>query len=698
MNRRKTLAICMAISLILGSCRSFAQTAEELLPKGIQLEEVKGELEKAIEVYQTIVTKFSANRPIAAKALFHIGLCYEKLGKQEAQKAYQCIIQEFADQKEVVTEARTRLAALEKPVGPGVAEGMMVRQVWEGPDVDILGAPSPDGRYLSYVDWDNGNLAIYEIATGKKRRLTNHNWDESDEYAIFSRWSPDGKQIVYQWYNVSEKFVELRIIGLDGSKPRILYSNEEEYADTYDWSTDGKQILAFLDGSDQIVSVSAVDGSVRVLKILEQGDPENMSFSPDGRYIVYDFPQKEDSPERDISLLSTDGSREIPLIKHPAHDYVLGWAPDGKNILFASDRTGTLCAWIIAVADGKPQGAPELVKPDIGQIEPMGFTRDGSFYYGFHGGRINDVYIAKLDPETGKILSPPKKVITRFEGSNNNPDYSPDGKYLAYISRRPPMTMIDGNLPYGNILCIRSLETGEEHELKPKKINRLGRQRWSPDCSSILVGGLNNNGWGIYQIDAQTGTVTPVVMSGAEENEAIYSGEWSHDGKAIFYVRTNDTNNLRQILVRNLESGTEKELYRTSDDDFFYLSCSPDGKWLAFINRVKSVRVKKRVLRIMPAAGGEPRELYRCKQGYHLVTLRCTPDGKYILFVISQITSQPENSLWRIPIEGGEPKKLGLLMNGFYKLSVHPDGQHIAFYTSTSRLAEVWVMENFLPE
>jgi len=42
MNNRKTLTIIMAISMILGSYRSFAQTAEELFPKAIQLEEVKG--------------------------------------------------------------------------------------------------------------------------------------------------------------------------------------------------------------------------------------------------------------------------------------------------------------------------------------------------------------------------------------------------------------------------------------------------------------------------------------------------------------------------------------------------------------------------------------------------------------------------------------------------------------------------------
>ena len=79
---------------------AIAQTAEELLPKAIQLEEVKGELEQAIEVYQSIVKEFPDNRPVAAKAYFHMGRCYEKLGNQEAQKAYTMVISNYADQEE----------------------------------------------------------------------------------------------------------------------------------------------------------------------------------------------------------------------------------------------------------------------------------------------------------------------------------------------------------------------------------------------------------------------------------------------------------------------------------------------------------------------------------------------------------------------------------------------------------------------
>ena len=253
----------------------------------------------------------------------------------------------YPEQAEAVTMTDERLSLIlgtEAAVGEEDKE-FNIRRVWAGPDVDYNGKPSPDGRYLSYVNWEagdsgNNDLAIYELATGKRRSLTdNASWYEPDEYqfALYSVWSPDGKQIAYQWWS---NLIELCVIGLDGSKPRTLYSSEEnEWARPYDWTPDGKQILACVtekDGKNKILLVSIADGTVRVLKTLDKYygpkdsswyTPEGMSFSPDGRYIVYDYPQNEDS--RDISLMSADGSREIPLVEYPANDFVLGWAPDG---------------------------------------------------------------------------------------------------------------------------------------------------------------------------------------------------------------------------------------------------------------------------------------------------------------------------------------------------------------------------------
>ena len=359
------------------------------------------------------------------------------------------------------------------------ADGMVARRVWERA-ADITGGPSPDGRYLTYVDWDTGDLALRDLKTGKNRRLTNKgSWSESTEFALYPTISPSGKQVAYTWFNKDFSY-DLRLVGLDGSDPRVLYRNEEvEYLQPAAWSPDGEHILATFSRSDrtnQIVLVSVADGSVRVLKTLDWRWP-GTSFSPDGRTIAYSFPPQEDSPNRDIFLLATDGSREVPLVTHPADDRSPAWAPDGKRIVFASDRTGNLGAWVIQVAEGKPQGAAKLVKPDMGRIVPMGFTETGSYYYGLSTG-MKDVYVATLDLKTGKLLTPSRKATQRFIGSNYAPAWSPDGQYLAYISQRGHSRFGQGS----RIISIRSVKTGEERELSPN-LNRLGHRMhlpWSP--------------------------------------------------------------------------------------------------------------------------------------------------------------------------------------------------------------------------
>ncbi len=69
-----------------------------------------------------------------------------------------------------------------------------------------------------------------------------------------------------------------------------------------------------------------------------------------------------------------------------------------------------------------------------------------------------------------------------------------------------------------------------------------------------------------------------------------------------------------------------------------------------------------------------------------------------MLFAKCSGTSVEEQNieLWRISVDGGEPQKLGLSMEGreLYGLSVHPDGQRIAFTAGTPSLSEVWVIED----
>jgi Tol biopolymer transport system component len=390
-----------------------------------------------------------------------------------------------------------------------------------------------------------------------------------------------------------------------------------------------------------------------------------------------------------------DGSRETPLVEHPANDLFPIWTPDGKNILFASDRTGTMALWAVPVADGKAQGPADLIKPDIGRVFPMGFTQKGTYFYGLETGR-SDVYVSTLDLVTGKMRVPPSKVTQRFVGANSSPEWSPDGRRLAYISNR-------SHLPFaqGKTICIRSLESGEERELALKpSLGYFNRPRWSPDGCSLLTSGSDRKGRvGVFRIDAQTGEVNLIVREEPDSHltAPVNAPMWSPDGRAIFYVHANLRTKITRLLRRDLESGQEREIVRSTDTAFPGLAgwtISPDGRQVVF--QTMDPPKKSTLLNIVPTDGGESRELLRTQEFVWLYGW--TPDGRELIFAnkASVLKAGQPTELWRMPVTGGKPQRLDLAIENLQNLRFHPDGQRVAFSAGAYK-AEVWVMENFLP-
>lgn len=467
-----------------------SRSAEVLLGQALHQEEVEGNLDAAIATYKKILADYPDNRPLAAKALLQMGRCYEKLGKDGARKAYERLVRDYADQSEARV-ARSRLAAMNRPSSTTLTTRRL--EIPTGVDTPTS-TVSPDGRFLAFMDWHTGNLAVRDLRTGKDHLLTNEGTEGKEDARVFraveeSRWSPDGKQIAYTLYIESgtKTSDELRVIAVNGGKPRVLtrFENTREVS-CLAWSPDGKKTLATVypqNGPKQMVMVSTADGSTRVLTELKREIyPTTKRFSPDSRYIAYDFLPDPASPERDIYLMSVDTGKSTPLIQRPGDDYLLGWSPDGKWVLFASDRTGSLGIWGVRVREGKAQGAAEMLRAGAGDVVPMGFTRDGFFYYALRSGK-DDIYVARLDPASGRVQKPPKKLIREFEGHNYWPRYSPDGKYLAYVSWRGLRL---GALRRESVLCIRSLETGKDRKF-PTEFRRLAGPRWLPDRSAVII-------------------------------------------------------------------------------------------------------------------------------------------------------------------------------------------------------------------
>ena len=694
MKRRAMASLVCGAFLVAGAAQQRSSTPEALLGRAIHQEQAEGDLEAAIASYKEFFAHNGDNRPLAAKALLRMGQCYEKLGKAEARKAYQRVVTEYADQGEAAAQARVRLAALTKPAGPTVA-GMQIRRVWRGPD-DMLstreeGDVCADGSYLTFVERRSHSLMVLDLATGESRRLV-----QGSAPQCRSRVSPDCSQVLYEMHN-SEGFEELRLIGIDGSGDRLLYRNQEmRHMHPRGWLPDGKHIVVaagLRDRTIQIAVVSVADGSMRVVKSFDWRQVrlyDTMTVSPDGRYVAYDFrPEPGPGAPHDIALLAIDGSGETSLVTHPADDDFVGWAPDGKGVLFRSDRTGNDGLWWIQVADGKPQGAPQLMKKDLGYIYSWGLTRKGALYYA-KSDNTEDVYVATLDPATGKILEPPRPATERLVGNTLSPAWSRDGKYLAYYT-------LSGLEGYGDMV-IRSLETGEERTLSPP-ISKPGYSgadmQWSPDGRFILRPGRIEREHGLYLVDVRTGGVTSVVRM--PDRVTAWGAVWAPDGKSIYYSRGDYSAKEDSIVRRNLETSRETILFE-EDGLIGPPTISPDGRHLAFASPFIPGKGAT-ALHIIASTGGEPREVVRLGQQELPISSfgpLWTPDGRYLLYLTGDGTGK-NSELWRVAIEGGRPEKLDLTMEGLGELRVHPDGRRIAF-SASQEVDEIWALENFLPE
>src|SRR5712692_4786872 len=99
MNRLHETVLTLVAFATLGSlCLPAAenQKPEVALKAAMDKEVVDGDLKGAIEQYRRLAQ--SANRAVAATALLHMGQCYEKLGDTEGRKAYERVVNKYADQ------------------------------------------------------------------------------------------------------------------------------------------------------------------------------------------------------------------------------------------------------------------------------------------------------------------------------------------------------------------------------------------------------------------------------------------------------------------------------------------------------------------------------------------------------------------------------------------------------------------------
>lgn len=657
-----------------------------MLRSAIEKEEVDGDLQGAIDLYQHIIEKFSSNHRIAAQAQLRIGLCYEKLGEKSiklALEAFQKVVNNYPLQSEEVTAAKEKLSILQKAkalVEKGVGEHI-VTKIYESTEKSY-GFISPDGDKLALVGLE-GDIWLREIVSGKETRLT-----QTPSFKYWCFWSPDSETIAYL-----DVLNGLYVVHVKGGEPRALIEYDSDFrkeghiAWPTGWTSDSKMILCEV-SKRGLCAIPISGGEWKdIFKYPDQKTEEDFSMltlSPNGKFLAYESLD-------DIYLMPVNGGKSIQVTNHPFPDSWPVWSFDGQWISFTSARSGSKEIWVIRISpDGHPEGEPIQVSRGLtSRNTPYNWVKEGKIGISMDIGRSN-IFIKDL--ETGK-----ETQLTNILVYERHPRWSPDGRQIAFTSYS------DGS----DLLTIPT-EGGESRKLtinvpNPNENRYVQRPSWLPDGKELIFGGFfGHRNQGIWKVPVEGG-----VPQKLEFGFDMWVGncDVSPDGTLIAfdYNGSKEGNPIegarifeQDIYVIPFKGGVPQRITKIEKSglSFRFPRWSPDGKRLAFtsVNWFDYQEGKEsEEIWVCEFPDGEPRLITKNKKGTssHLSWLA---DGKTIIF--SKFTKNKEQ-IYSIPSAGGEIKMMNI--EGFCP-DFSPDGKKIAYGKRKPGKVEYWLVENFLPK
>jgi Tol biopolymer transport system component len=414
----------------------------------------------------------------------------------------------------------------------------------------------------------------------------------------------------------------------------------------------------------------------------------------------------------ELFIANADGSAERRLLPAPGFDYNAAFSPDGKWIVFTSERSGSADIYRVRVdGTGLERLTDDPACDDQGALSPDG--RQLAFVSS-RGSGSNDIWI--LDLETRK-----SRNLTDAPGGDFRPSWSPDGRWIVFSSDR------DTKIQYA---------AGRWEHLHPvslyviqadgKGLRRLtaagkfaGSPKWSADGRRVIfyemsledtwnarMSGASKAVSQIVSVDVATGAriehtsgaglkVSPQFLSadrigyllkaGAHPGLAFTTGEsgasgemrnpaWSPDGKQVVYHKFSYSRR-----PQNQPLFTRDQQFELAYSEIFP-SFSRDGKLLVVSDRTSPAATSADAIAVMNADGTGARRIFQ-EDGSMAFSSEWSPDDKWIVFGVGSFfipRGKPARVLM-MRADGSETRELthGPVNSGFPSWS--PDGKRIVY-------------------
>ena len=517
----------------------------------------------------------------------------------------------------------------------------------EGGDKAFSPAISPDGKYLGYVNYEDGkkSLAVKQIATGSTVQIVPPLDNGGFLQPVFS---PDGN---YIYYVVADKGIGTlyQVPSLGGTSKKIVQDVDAKVAVSPDGNKiafrrrnieDGIESIFIInnDGTDEQLFITSKDLNIKGLY--------EIAWNPNGRDLLVacigDFLIDELIKSKLLLISLKDKSVKPFGEREWFNASSFNWTKDSSSILMlakSSDQEPSQ-VWQVSFPDGIES---KRITNDSSGYEQMSFAREAGIITGSKNTMISSLW----------SFNPATKEMKQLTNENRNLlgaggfAFFPDGKVVA--------SKIDGSK--ANIWTIDAEGKNEKQITSEDGYN--SQAVVSNDGRFVVYASTRTKFYSIWRVDADGKNPRQLTApeSGYDSKPIILS-----DNKTVIFERRSNDFSKATLMKVSIEGGEASPIFSQETGMQMFPRTSADGKLFAFstMEYDKTNAKLNRSVKVLSVNGGEIGELkkkFDLSLGFYY---QFSPDDKNLTY----INQQGVPNLYNLPLDGSAAKPLTNFTSG----------------------------------